>query len=144
MSPTLQGIRISFRRHRASALSTRLLPHRLFCALNATLALALSSPSFALAADQKKVTYEDDILPIFRDNCLKCHNPDKLKGDLDLTVTDADPSEPAVRSEFPEVSISRKDGIVRATGSVNGGGEKVRVQTTSGTIRLRRGPAAQK
>ena len=33
----------------------------------------------------KKVTYEDDVLPIFRDNCLKCHNPDKLKGDLDLT-----------------------------------------------------------
>jgi hypothetical protein len=27
---------------------------------------------------------------------------------------------------------------------VNGGGEKVRIQTSSGTIRLRRGPAAQK
>ncbi|MBI5766416.1 MAG: hypothetical protein HZA93_01370 [Verrucomicrobia bacterium] len=25
------------------------------------------------------------MFPIFRDNCLKCHNPDKLKGDLDLT-----------------------------------------------------------
>jgi len=37
------------------------------------------------AAESKKVTYEDDVLPIFRDNCLKCHNPDKLKGDLDLT-----------------------------------------------------------
>ena len=37
------------------------------------------------AAVSKKVTYEDDVLPIFRDNCLKCHNPDKLKGDLDLT-----------------------------------------------------------
>src|ERR1043165_1749771 len=42
----------------------------------------------ALAAEPvpaKKITYEDDVLPIFRDNCLKCHNPDKLKGDLDLT-----------------------------------------------------------
>ena len=42
----------------------------------------------AFAADPlpaKKITYEDDVLPIFRDNCLKCHNPDKLKGDLDLT-----------------------------------------------------------
>lgn len=38
------------------------------------------------AADAKKVTYEDDVLPIFRDNCLKCHNPDKLKGDLDLST----------------------------------------------------------
>lgn len=41
--------------------------------------------SSAAAADTKKITYEDDVLPIFRDNCLKCHNPDKLKGDLDLT-----------------------------------------------------------
>jgi mono/diheme cytochrome c family protein len=37
------------------------------------------------AAEGKKVTYEDDVLPIFRDNCLKCHNPDKQKGDLDLS-----------------------------------------------------------
>ncbi len=36
------------------------------------------------AAD--KVTYEDNVLPIFRSNCLKCHNPDKAKGDLDLSV----------------------------------------------------------
>jgi len=70
--------------------------------------------------------------------------PADFKGDLDLTVTEADPSEPAVRSEFAEISISRKDGTVRATGVVNGGGEKVTVQTSSGTIRLRRGPAAQK
>jgi DUF4097 and DUF4098 domain-containing protein YvlB len=70
--------------------------------------------------------------------------PADFKGDLDLTVTEADPSEPAVRCEFPEISISRKDGTVRATGAVNGGGEKVSIQTSSGTIRLRRGPAAQK
>lgn len=42
-------------------------------------------PFSTSASDAKKVTYEDDVLPIFRDNCLKCHNPDKLKGDLDLT-----------------------------------------------------------
>ena len=46
--------------------------------------------------------------------------------------------------EFPEISISRREGTVRGTGAVNGGGEKVHVQTTSGTIRLRRGPAAGK
>jgi len=33
-----------------------------------------------------KLNFEDHILPIFRDNCLKCHNPDKLKGDMDLTT----------------------------------------------------------
>jgi hypothetical protein len=70
--------------------------------------------------------------------------PADFKGDLDLIVTEADPSEPAVRSDFPEISISRKDGTVTATGAVNGGGEKVSIQTSSGTIRLRRGPAAQK
>jgi mono/diheme cytochrome c family protein len=49
-------------------------------------AIFLSIASLCSAAsDPKKVTYEDDVLPIFRDNCLKCHNPDKLKGDLDLT-----------------------------------------------------------
>ncbi len=46
---------------------------------------SLALAGTALAADAKKVTYEDDVLPIFRDNCLKCHNPDKQKGDLDLT-----------------------------------------------------------
>jgi mono/diheme cytochrome c family protein len=38
------------------------------------------------AADAAKVTFEDHVLPIFRNNCLKCHNPDKNKGDLDLTT----------------------------------------------------------
>jgi hypothetical protein len=46
------------------------------------LAALLALPAFA---QPKKVTYEDDVLPILRDNCLKCHNPDKLKGDLDLS-----------------------------------------------------------
>jgi DUF4097 and DUF4098 domain-containing protein YvlB len=70
--------------------------------------------------------------------------PADFRGNLELTVTDADPSEISIRSDFPEISISRREGTVRGTGAVNGGGEKVRVQTTSGTIRLRRGPAAQK
>ncbi len=54
-----------------------------FPALVAALAAAAFAGEPPKAA--KKVTYEDDVLPIFRDNCLKCHNPDKLKGDLDLT-----------------------------------------------------------
>ena len=70
--------------------------------------------------------------------------PSDFRGDFDLTVTEADPSETAIRSDFPEISISSREGTVRGTGAVNGGGEKVRVQTTSGTIRLRRGPAAGK
>lgn len=70
--------------------------------------------------------------------------PADFRGNLDLTVTEADPSEVSIRSDFPEISISRREGTVRGTGALNGGGEKVRVRTTSGTIRLRRGPAAPK
>ena len=40
-----------------------------------------------VAAD--KVTYQDQILPIFRNKCLKCHNADKMKADLDLSTYDA-------------------------------------------------------
>ena len=36
------------------------------------------------AAD--KVTYEDHVLPILRNNCLKCHNADKMKADLDIST----------------------------------------------------------
>src|SRR5258706_12085066 len=34
---------------------------------------------------QEKVTYQDNVLPIIENNCAKCHNSDKKKGDLDLT-----------------------------------------------------------
>lgn len=33
-----------------------------------------------------KVTYQDHVLPLFRNACLNCHNPDKKKGDLDLST----------------------------------------------------------
>src|ERR1043166_7668817 len=46
------------------------------------LLLALSSGAFA----QEKITYDDHITPIFRNNCFKCHNPDKMRGELDLTT----------------------------------------------------------
>ena len=37
------------------------------------------------AAAQDKVTYQDHVLPIFRNTCLNCHNPDKKKAGLDLS-----------------------------------------------------------
>src|SRR5437016_2139503 len=39
----------------------------------------------ARAADPKKtpkVTYEEHVLPILRDRCIGCHNPDKSRGGL--------------------------------------------------------------
>ena len=50
-------------------------------------AAGLVAASAGFAAD--KVTYEDNILPIFRNNCLKCHNADKMKADLNLSTFDA-------------------------------------------------------
>lgn len=70
--------------------------------------------------------------------------PSDFRGNVDLTVNGTDLSEPAILSEFPEISVSRRDNAARGTGALNGGGSAVRVQTSSGAIRLRRGPAAQK
>ncbi|MBI5774372.1 MAG: hypothetical protein HZA89_11595 [Verrucomicrobia bacterium] len=52
------------------------------------LLLSVVCPVLAAFA-QDKVTFDDHVLPIFRNACLKCHNPDKLKGDLDLTTVAA-------------------------------------------------------
>jgi DUF4097 and DUF4098 domain-containing protein YvlB len=70
--------------------------------------------------------------------------PSDFRGNVDLTVNGVDRSEPAIRSEFPEISIARRENSARGTGALNGGGSTVRVQTSSGAIRLRRGSAAQK
>ncbi|HXJ58215.1 MAG TPA: c-type cytochrome domain-containing protein [Verrucomicrobiae bacterium] len=49
----------------------------------ALIGLWLASSSAAHA--QSKLTYNDHILPLVEANCAQCHNPDKRKGDLDLT-----------------------------------------------------------
>lgn len=46
--------------------------------------LCLASTS-AFAQDGEKLTYEDHIKPLLENKCFSCHNPDKKKGDLDLT-----------------------------------------------------------
>ncbi|MBM3955151.1 MAG: hypothetical protein FJ309_11135 [Planctomycetes bacterium] len=38
------------------------------------------------AADGEKVTFDDHALPVFRQRCGTCHNPDKKAGGLDLTT----------------------------------------------------------
>jgi WD40 repeat protein len=50
----------------------------------AALVIAFAAPSSAHA--QEKVTYQDHVLPIFRNACNNCHNPDKKKAGLDLTT----------------------------------------------------------
>ncbi len=43
-----------------------------------------SLATFATAGE--KTTYDDDVFAIFQQTCLNCHNPDKLKGGLDLST----------------------------------------------------------
>jgi WD40 repeat protein len=54
-------------------------------------------------------TYNDDIVPILKDNCTGCHNPDKLKADLDLTTYAATmkggSSGAAVKGGAPDTSL---------------------------------------
>lgn len=49
-----------------------------------SLSIFLASVNLSGAAD--KITYDDHIFPIFESKCLNCHNPDKKKGDLDLST----------------------------------------------------------
>lgn len=46
--------------------------------------LALLACGTAWSADQ--ITYDDQVLPLFQQSCLNCHNPDKAKGGLDLST----------------------------------------------------------
>jgi DUF4097 and DUF4098 domain-containing protein YvlB len=65
--------------------------------------------------------------------------PGDYKADIELVVTGTDDDdELAIRSDFPNLSIAKRSGSQRATLSLNGGGEKVIVRTTSGTIRLKK------
>ena len=58
-----------------------MLYRRAFYSLNSILFLSAS----VLAQDAEKITYEDHVRPLLENKCFSCHNPDKKKGDLDLT-----------------------------------------------------------
>ena len=65
--------------------------------------------------------------------------PPDCKADLELIVTGTDDEESAIRSDFAELTVSKRSGVQRATAKLNGGGEKIVVKTSSGTIRLKKG-----
>lgn len=69
--------------------------------------------------------------------------PSDFRGDVELIVVGSpEVHERLVRSDFPELSVTRRHDGVYASGTLNGGGPKVVVRTTSGVIRLRKGPPA--
>ena len=50
---------------------------------------AVAARSLLAADAPAKVTYNDHVLPIFKNACLNCHNPDKKKAGLDLSTYQA-------------------------------------------------------
>lgn len=48
--------------------------------------LAVTVLALPLAASAQKVTYDEHILPLFKNQCLKCHGSDKPKADVDLST----------------------------------------------------------
>lgn len=68
-----------------------------------------SAFGFSVVVAQEKITYDDHIKDIFRAQCFKCHDPDKKKGDLDLTSYSAmmlgGGSGPVVEAGNPDVSF---------------------------------------
>lgn len=54
-------------------------------ALSLILLIGFLATSSHLVAQEKKITYEDHVKPIFRQHCVSCHNQNKKEGDLDLT-----------------------------------------------------------
>jgi DUF4097 and DUF4098 domain-containing protein YvlB len=69
--------------------------------------------------------------------------PADFRGEIDLQVHGAGGDDTLIHSDFPEVSLTRQRNWQRASGVLNGGGPKIVVQTHSGSIRLRKGPAAR-
>jgi DUF4097 and DUF4098 domain-containing protein YvlB len=68
----------------------------------------------------------------------------QFSADIDATILTSDPDADVIFSDIPGLSISR-DQVngktrVRATGKINGGGEKVVLQATDGDIRISTGP----
>jgi hypothetical protein len=66
----------------------------------------LYSPSF-LSAEEKPaapaVTFDKDVKPIFKKHCVSCHNPERARGELDL-------------SSFAGVMVGGMSGKVAITG----------------------------
>ena len=53
---------------------------------SAALMLTLLAVALSASAQDKPVSYSKDLQPIFKENCLSCHKPDKKKGKLDMST----------------------------------------------------------
>ncbi len=68
--------------------------------------------------------------------------PANYRADLDVKVSSVEPDDDAIVSQFPEVAVSRRRGATSGEGKLNGGGPKLTIRSSSGTVTIRKGPAA--
>lgn len=61
---------------------------KLFATWTYLASVLLIAPTVAFADDKAaaKVTFDEHVLPIMREHCASCHNPDKAKSDLSVTT----------------------------------------------------------
>jgi mono/diheme cytochrome c family protein len=52
----------------------------------ATLTIIVLALATRAGADEKQVSFEKDVMPIFKASCVSCHKPDKKKGKLDMST----------------------------------------------------------
>ncbi len=70
--------------------------------------------------------------------------PANYRGNVDIRVSGIDSDGDFIVSEFPDITVSKRSfgSVQTAEGALNGGGPRVSVRISSGTVRLRKGPAA--
>jgi DUF4097 and DUF4098 domain-containing protein YvlB len=68
--------------------------------------------------------------------------PANYRADVDVRVSGVDPDTDAVISQFPEITVSHRPGSISGEGKLNGGGPKLTIRSNSGTVTIRKGPAA--
>lgn len=68
-----------------------------------------------------------------------------FRGDIDATIVTADPNAHTVLADIPGLTVRREQEggrtRIRATGKINGGGQKITLQATEGDIRISTGRA---
>jgi len=68
--------------------------------------------------------------------------PSNFKGDLDIRVSGVDADSDYIVSAFPDLTVVKRRDSQSAQGKLNGGGPRVTIRTTSGTVTIRKGPGA--
>ena len=66
--------------------------------------------------------------------------PSNAKADVEIRVSGDDAD--AIATEFPEIAVSRRSGQITGQGRLNGGGPKLLIRSSSGTVTIKKGPAA--